>query len=60
MQITTSISSEEQSLKRVERDQILKVLKESGGNRSLAAKRLGIERKTLYMKAKRLGIELLT
>lgn len=60
VQTTPSIPSEEQSLKRVERDQILKVLKESGGNRSLAAKRLGIERKTLYMKAKRLGIELMT
>jgi DNA-binding NtrC family response regulator len=46
------------SLKEVERDQILKVLKEAGGNRSLTAKRLGIERKTLYMKARRLGIEL--
>jgi len=45
------------SLKEVERDQIVKVLNESNGNRSLAAKRLGIERKTLYMKAKRLGIE---
>ncbi len=60
VQTTPSIPSEEQSLKRVERDQILKMLKESGGNRSLAAKRLGIERKTLYMKAKRLGIELMT
>ena len=46
------------SLKEVERDQIMKVLKETGGNRSLTAKRLGIERKTLYMKARRLGIEL--
>lgn len=46
------------SLKDVERDQIVRVLKEAGGNRSLAAKQLGIERKTLYMKAKRLGIDL--
>lgn len=46
------------SLKEVERDQIVKVLKEAGGNRSLTAKRLGIERKTLYMKARRLGIDL--
>ena len=46
------------SLKDVEREQILKVVKEAGGNRSLAAKRLGIERKTLYMKARRLGIDL--
>ncbi len=46
------------SLKDAERDQILKVLKETDGNRSLAARRLGIERKTLYVKAKRLGIDL--
>lgn len=46
------------SLKEVERDQIMRVLKETGGNRSLAARRLGIERKTLYVKAKRLGIDL--
>lgn len=46
------------SLKEVERDQIVKVLQETGGNRSLAARRLGIERKTLYLKAKRLGIDL--
>ncbi len=46
------------SLKDVERDQIVRVLKETGGNRSLTAKRLGIERKTLYMKAQRLGIDL--
>jgi DNA-binding NtrC family response regulator len=46
------------TLKDVERDQIIRVLRETGGNRSLTAKRLGIERKTLYMKAKRLGIDL--
>ena len=46
------------SLKDVEREQIVKVVREAGGNRSLAAKRLGIERKTLYMKARRLGIDL--
>ncbi len=46
------------SLKDVERDQIVRVLKETGGNRSLTARRLGIERKTLYMKAQRLGIDL--
>ena len=46
------------SLKDAERDQIVKVLKDTDGNRSLAARRLGIERKTLYVKAKRLGIDL--
>lgn len=46
------------SLKEVEREQIVRVLQETGGNRSLAARHLGIERKTLYVKAKRLGIDL--
>ncbi len=46
------------SLKDVEKDQIVRVLKDTGGNRSLAARQLGIERKTLYVKAKRLGIDL--
>jgi two-component system response regulator AtoC len=43
----------------VERQHILRVLKQTRGNRSEAARRLGIERKTLYKKALRLGIDLL-
>jgi len=43
----------------VERQHILRVLKQTKGNRSEAARRLGIERKTLYKKALRLGIDLL-
>jgi DNA-binding NtrC family response regulator len=42
----------------LERDHIQRVLQDSGGNRSEAARRLGIERKTLYKKARRLGIDL--
>jgi DNA-binding NtrC family response regulator len=42
----------------MERQEILRVLRESGGNKSLAARKLGIERKTLYEKAHRLGIDL--
>lgn len=45
-------------LARAERDQILQILRETGGNRSAAARRLGIERKSLYRKAERLGIDL--
>jgi DNA-binding NtrC family response regulator len=42
----------------MERQHILRVLKESRGNKTEAARRLGIERKTLYKKAVRLGINL--
>jgi DNA-binding NtrC family response regulator len=45
-------------LMEMERLHILRVLKEVRGNRSEAARRLGIERKTLYKKAERLGIDL--
>jgi two-component system, NtrC family, response regulator HydG len=53
-----SIGSLPGKLQEMERQEILRVLRESGGNKSLAARRLGIERKTLYEKARRLGIEL--
>jgi len=46
------------TLLEMERQHILRVLRESDGNKSLAARRLGIERKTLYKKARRLGIDL--
>ena len=46
------------TLKDVERQQIVRALQEAQGNRSLAARNLGIERKTLYKKAQRLGIDL--
>ena len=42
----------------MERQHILRVLRESRGNKTEAARRLGIERKTLYKKAVRLGINL--
>jgi DNA-binding NtrC family response regulator len=42
----------------MERQHILRMLKQTRGNRSEAARRLGIERKTLYKKALRLGIDL--
>ena len=46
------------TLKGAERQQIVRALREADGNRSLAARNLGIERKTLYKKAERLGIDL--
>src|SRR5579859_1072210 len=42
----------------IERQEILRVLREAKGNKSLAARKLGIERKTLYEKARRLAIDL--
>ena len=45
-----------ESLADTEADQIQKVLKAVGGNKSHAAKLLGIERKTLYRKLDRMGI----
>lgn len=45
-------------IEEMERQEILRVLRESGGNKALAARKLGIERKSLYEKARRLGINL--
>lgn len=46
------------SLREMEREHIVRALQDAEGNKSLAARRLGIERKTLYKKARRLGIDL--
>ena len=46
------------SLEEMERDHIIKTLRETGGNKKKAAEILGIERRTLYNKAKRLCIDL--
>jgi len=45
------------SLDQMEKEHIIKILKETGGNKKKAAEILGIERRTLYNKAKRLGID---
>jgi DNA-binding NtrC family response regulator len=42
----------------IEREHIQRVLQEARGNKSRAARALGIERKTLYEKARRMGIDL--
>ncbi len=44
------------SLQEIEREYILKVLKQTGGNQTKASKILGIDRKTLYLKLKKYGI----
>jgi two-component system response regulator HydG len=45
------------SLEEVEKRYILKVLQAAGGNKSLAAKQLGVARRTLYRKLGEYGIE---
>jgi DNA-binding NtrC family response regulator len=45
------------SLDQMEKEHIIRVLRETGGNKKRAAEILGIERRTLYNKAKRLGID---
>jgi two-component system response regulator AtoC len=45
------------SLDDMEREHIIRILRETGGNKKRAAEILGIERRTLYSKAKRLGID---
>jgi DNA-binding NtrC family response regulator len=45
------------SLDDMEREHIIRILRQTGGNKKRAAEVLGIERRTLYNKAKRLGID---
>jgi len=51
-------AGDEITLKELERHHLEAILRRSEGNRSQAARILGIERKTLYRKAQRLGINL--
>jgi transcriptional regulator with PAS, ATPase and Fis domain len=44
------------SLEEMEKNYILRVLKEANGNQSKASQLLGIDRKTLYLKLKKYGI----
>lgn len=44
------------TLAQVEADYIRAVLKLNGGNKALAARKLGIDRKTLYNKLEKLGL----
>ncbi len=43
-------------LREIERDYILTVLRETGGNQTKASHLLGVDRKTLYLKLKKYGI----
>jgi DNA-binding NtrC family response regulator len=55
---STPTAGDEVTLKELETRHIEGVLRRCSGNRTRAARMLGIERKTLYRKAKRLGIRL--
>jgi len=56
--VQSPVAATPDRLLELERQHILQILKQTGGNRSEAARRLGIERKTLYRKALRVGIDL--
>ncbi len=45
------------SLQEMEKEHILKVLREAGGNQTQASRVLGIDRKTLYLKIKKYNIQ---
>ena len=49
--------AEARALDDMEKEHIIRILKETKGNKKKAAEILGIERRTLYNKAKRLGID---
>jgi DNA-binding NtrC family response regulator len=53
-----SVNGDPQSLESMERDHILRVLKETEYNKSKASEILGIDRATLYRKAQKYGIAL--
>jgi DNA-binding NtrC family response regulator len=55
---TLTAADSARTLEDMERQHIVRVLEENAGNKSKAARALGIERKTLYQKARRLGIDL--
>jgi DNA-binding NtrC family response regulator len=56
IELTEPRDSASETLADTEADQIRRVLSATGGNKSRAAKILGIERKTLYRKLERMGL----
>jgi len=51
-----AVTSGESSLESVEKATILTILEDAGGNKSEAARRLGITRRTLHQKLKKYGM----
>jgi len=56
VELTEPRESASDSLADTEAEQIRRVLAATGGNKSRAAKILGIERKTLYRKLEKMGL----
>ena len=54
--IPVQIGASEPSLESVEKETVLKALETAGGNKSEAARRLGITRRTLHLKLKKYGM----
>ncbi|MEJ2696907.1 MAG: sigma-54 dependent transcriptional regulator [Candidatus Sulfobium sp.] len=54
--VSAKAKSAQPSLEEWEKEYILRVLNEAGGNQSRASQILGIDRKTLYLKLKKYGI----
>jgi two-component system, NtrC family, response regulator HydG len=55
--LSQMVSSEPIRLEEMEREHIMKVISRADGNKTQAAKLLGIDRKTLRIKLKKYGIE---
>jgi two-component system response regulator HydG len=55
-EIPVQIGASEPSLESVEKETVLKALETAGGNKSEAARRLGITRRTLHLKLKKYGM----
>ena len=51
------LTSDAVSLEDIQKQAILKALKETGGNKSETARKLGINRRTLYMKLEKFGVK---
>ncbi len=54
--VSTSPDGTQPMLEEIEKECILKVLRETGGNQTQASKILGINRKTLYLKLRKYGL----
>ncbi len=54
--VSTAVRGTQPMLEEIEKECIVKVLRETGGNQTRASKILGINRKTLYLKLRKYGL----